>query len=481
MKAEGIEIMNFAHISLEPGLNISFNATGTVALLHTTNAFGVNLDLIHIANYSAKENPTLHLVHPSNPHPIRAFSASSDGDLLALAPQDLITVTILRVSQRQAIYHLDTTQTSLTPLIGLSFVPGERNKLMTAHAGGYGTFWDIPRLSENPEAIRLLDPTISLCENGHKINATGKVILLNRTTSKGSTPLLLRTEETKFAAIATTIKFSSSTRCAQAMSVADDGHFLTIGRYLYSLGMKNKRKKISIPDKSHVVASTISPNSKLALAILLPKLQSQVRVLNWSTRTGDWNASPEVLNIWGLSFSKDEERLAVGVQLRSDGFDKFAVCVLAKVDKGLQEITRTLEWESMKPHRMSFTANNKLVVLVTDRDREMLSWSKLTFQVPSGSSAFDVPTVVDFAPHERVFPDMNSEGEVIYLGTGAEEGWVVKLMADNDEREKIVWCPSSWWTIGTLSILSGKKGKGATLIFVNTIMGIATVKLQLTK
>jgi hypothetical protein len=398
---------------LEPGLNISFNATGTVALLHTTNAFGVNLDLIHIANYSAKENPTLHLVYPSNPHPIRVFSASSDGDLLALSPQNLITVTILRVSQCQAIYHLDTIQINLTPLIGLSFVPGGRNNLMTAHSGGHATLWDITRLSDNPEAIRLLDPTISLCEDGHKINTTGKLTLLNRLTNRG-TPF---SAPKKPSSQRERQRSDSPARhdVPQAISVADDGHFLTIGRYLYSLGIKNKRKKISVPDKSHVVASTISPNSKLALAILLPRLQSQVRVLNWSTRTGDWTAPPEVLNIWGLAFSKDEERLAVGVQLRSDGLDKFAVCVLAKVDKGLQEMTRTLEWESMKPHRMNFTPNNKLVVLVTDRDRETLSWSTLTFQVPSGS-----PTAVDFGPHERVFPDMNSEGRVVASTVAAD-------------------------------------------------------------
>ena len=144
-------------------------------------------------------------------------------------------------------------------------------------------------------------------------------------------------------------------------------------------------------------------------------------------------------------------------------------------------MTRTLEWESMKPARMSFTPNDKLVVLVADRAREILSWSTLTFQLPSGTSAFGVPTVIDFTPHQRVFPDMTSEGDVFYLGTGTEEGWVMRLMVDKEEREKTVWCPSSWWSIGNLSILSAKKGKGATLIFVNTIMGIAAVKMQLSK
>jgi WD40 repeat protein len=418
-------------------------------------------------------------VYPSTPQPIRAFSASSDGDLLALSPQNLTTVTILRISQRQAIYYLDTSQISLTPLIGLSFVPGGRNALMTAHSGGHATFWDLTRLSENPESIRLLDPQVSLRDDGHRINATGKVILLNRMTSKGCAPLLLRTEETNFSAIATTIRFSRSNRCPQAIAVADDGHFLTIGKYLYSLGLKNKRKKISLPDKSHVVTSTISPNSKLALAVLLPTLQSQVRVLNWSTRMGDWTAPSEVLNIWGLAFSKDEERLAVGVQLRSDGLDKFAICVLAKVNKGLQEITRTLEWESMKPIRMSFTRNGKLVVLVADRDREILSWSTLTFKLPPNSEEVEVPLIIDFTPNQKVVPDMTSEGDVFYLGTGTEDGWVMRLGVEKEEAEKAVWCPSSWWSIGSLSILTARKGKTSTIIFVNTIMGIAAVKLQL--
>ena len=248
---------------------------------------------------------------------------------------------------------------------------------------------------------------------------------------------------------------------------------------MYSLGLKNKRKKISLPDKSHVVTSTISPMSKLALAVLLPTLQSQVRVLNWSSlRTGDWIAPPEVLNIWGLAFSLDEERLAVGVQLRSVGLDKFAVCVLAKVNKGLQEVGRTLEWESMKPVRMSFTRNGKLVVLVVDRDRDSVCWSTLTFKIPSDSDDVELPVIVDFTPHSKVFPDMTSEGDVFYLGTGTEEGWVMRLAVDKEDAERAVWCPSSWWSIGSLSILSARKGKAATLIFANTVMGVAAVKFQ---
>lgn len=471
--------MKYINSSLEPVLNISFNATGTVALLHTTSAFGANLDLLHVANYSAKENPSLHLVYPTPPQPIRAFSASSDGDLLALSPQNLTTVTILRISQRQAIYNLDTSQIGLTHLLGLSFVPGGRNALMTAHAGGHAAFWDLTRLTEEPHSVNLLAPQISLRDDGHNINANGKLILLNRVTNKGCTPLIFRTEETTFSAIATSILFSRSTRCPHAISLSDDGHFLTIGKYLYSLGTKNKRKKISLPDKSHVVTSTISPNSKLALAVLLPTLQSQVRVLNWSSsRTGDWIAPAEVLNIWGLTFSKDEERLAVGVQLRSVGLDKFAVCVLAKVSKGLQEISRTLEWESMKPVQMSFTRTGKLVVLVADRDRDLVSWSTLTFKMPS-ETAIEMPVIIDFTPHERVLPAMTSEGDVYYLGAGFEEGWVMRLAVDKEDGEKAVWCPSSWWSIGSLSILSARKGKAATLVFVNTVMGIAAVKLQL--
>jgi hypothetical protein len=464
--------------SLEPELNISFNLTGTVAILHTTNAFGANLDLLHIANYSAKENPSLHLVYSSTPQPIRAFSASSDGDLIALAPQNLVTVTILRLSQRQAIYNLDTAQISQTSLIGLSFVPAGQSTLMTAHSGGHATFWDLTRLSESPESIRLLDPQLSIADEGHKINATGKVILLNRLTSKGCAPCLLRTEDVQSAAVATTIRFSRSLRCPQAIALADDGNFLTIGKYLYSLGTKNKRKKISLPDKSHVVISTISSYSKLAIALLLPTLQSQVRILNRSMKMGDWIAPAEVLNIWGLAFSKDETHLAVGVQLRSDGLDKFAICMLAKREKGLQEIGRTLEWESMKPVRLSFPKNDKLVVLVSDRDRGILSWSTLTFKVPSGSTAVEVPVVVDFTPHEKVFPDMTLEGDVFYLGDGAEEGWLMRLGIDKEEAEKVSWCPSSWWSIGSLSILSARKGNLATVVFVNTIMGIAAVKLQ---
>jgi hypothetical protein len=74
---------------------------------------------------------------------------------------------------------------------------------------------------------------------------------------------------------------------------------------------------------------------------------------------------------------------------------------------------------------------------------------------------------------------MTSEGDVFYLGTGTEEGWVMRLAVDKEEAEKAVWCPSSWWSIGSLSILSARRGKAATIIFVNTIMGIAAVKLQL--
>jgi hypothetical protein len=482
---------------LESGLSISFNITGTVAMLHTTNAFGAKLDVLHVANYTAKENPRLHIVYPSPPQSIAAFSASADGDLIALCPQDLLAVSVVRLSQRQEIYRINSLQLPVAPLIALSFVPGGSGTLMTAHSGGYAVFWDLKRLADNPNSICSVSPDISWSDDGHRINPFGDTLLLNRATDKASAPILVRVGkesevQVMVPAAKASTRFDRSHNDSRPLAIAEDGNSGVIGRYLHSFGLKPKSKKLSLPTKSHVVHSTVTAVSTIALAVILQNLQLQVRVINWSNRGGvqDWCPAQDVLNIWGLAFGFNDEFLGVGVQLRSDGFDKYAVCILAKqkTGTGLTEVLRTAKWESAKPIKMAFGSGGRLIVLTADRGSGPTpsSYSTITFNVPSRTAEkVDPPITQSFTTSAAVVPAMSSEGEIFYLGTGEEEGWIMRLIFDEMRRDesmtsgRLAWCPLSWRRIGSLSILCASNAGISTVVCMNKCFGIAVIKVQL--
>src|SRR5213595_3060764 len=120
-------------------------------------------------------------------------------------------------------------------------------------------------------------------------------------------------------------------------------------------------------------------------------IEGDWRVHKWSLKKNgfhDWiPPSDSILNIWGLAFDADRV-LAVGVQLRSDGLDKFAVHLVKRLKGGnLVEATRTKEWEIAKPIKMVFGRDGRLVVLVNGSNTRQKSspYSVFVFNITSTS------------------------------------------------------------------------------------------------
>jgi len=229
-------------------------------------------------------------------------------------------------------------------------------------------------------------------------------------------------------------------------------------------------------------------NATVAFVLLLRNAKSQVRVHNWSLKKNgfqDWIPPDTILNIWGLAFDKDRV-LAVGVQLRSDGLEKFAVYLIKRLTgEDIVEATRTEEWEIARPIKMTFGIDGRLVVLVNGSNTHQKSspYTMFVFNIPSNSPEGFQATpgirLLDASP--AIPPAMTSEGLIYYSGDDKEEGWIMRVSEgashSNGGDRRIAWCPLSWRSIGSLSLLCVSNGDLVTIVCLNKVFGIAVIKL----
>ena len=421
--------------------------------------------------------------------PISGLSVDSEGDIIALCSQNLATISILRLSHGTELYRIDPQLFQLTSLVGLSFAPGSGSTLMTAHSGHYALYWDIERLAEGPSIATSLNINVSRKPEQCCITTDGDMILLNGATEKHLRPLILHLD--KYSKVQVTpIKpplFDRHQDKSSPMAISEDGHSAVIGQYLYQFSPKIKIKRLQIPKSSKIVRTAIKLDSTVAFAIISQNIEVQLRVYNWSLKKSgfhDWiPPSGVVLNIWGLAFA-EERFLAVGVQLRSVGLDKFAVYLLVKLKGGsLRQVAQTPEWEAVKPMKMAFRKDGNLVVLANDPHsiHKPPCYSLFVFDIPPNAlPGFRITSVTWKFEASQIPPSMTSDGEVFYLGLEKNEGWIMRLDSEAIQRrdlgKRITWCPSSWRSVGSLSILCTSMGDMAIIICLNKVLGIVAIK-----
>ena len=362
---------------------------------------------------------------------------------------------------------------------------------MTAHSGKYAVYWDIGRLAENPRQLTTVNAKVLWNAQQHCITSNGNTILLKGNTEKHIRPLIFQLHENTNVKIIP-IKPPFLSLCqdqSSPMAIASDGQSAVIGQYLYFFSPKIKTRKLSIPKGSKIVRAVMMSKATVAFGLLLRNAKSQVRVHNWSLKQygfHDWIPSPEtILNIWGLAFD-DDRFLAVGVQLRSNGLERFAVYLINRLKGGnLVEASRTKEWEIAKPIEMAFGSDRRLVVLANGSNNQEKSspYSVFVFNIPSNSpEGFQTtPVIRQLVASTQITPSMTSEGRIFYLGREKDEGWIMRLndkkSQNNEGDSRIAWCPLSWLSVGSPSILCASKGDMGTIICLNKVLGIVVVKL----
>jgi hypothetical protein len=475
---------------VEGGVKISFNFEGTAAVLHTTNAFGANFDLLHIANYSPGEVSRLRVIYPIPDKSLGDFSVNSEGDLIALSPPQNDFISIMRLTHGLEIYRIDPRQFQMTPFNAMSFVPGGEGPLMTSHSGNYSVFWDVNRLSDTDNS---LNSAVSWDGKHHCIAPNGETILLHRITDRGLSPLVLHFDHNSNV-ITTPIKpqlFDRAHDASSPMAISNDGKSIVIGRYAYSVDTKIKTKKLSIPVKSKVLQCAISPHSTIAIGVLVPNGECRVRTHTKRHGGHDWTPSNPVKNIWGLAFCDEKKFLAVGVQVRSNGIDKFTIHIVNTGDEmGPLTKTRTVsEWDSLKPLKLAVGNGGKLIVLArASNDAQKLSsmYSVIIFNITTVSGGVEEPTILQFVCSPLTAPAMSSEGQIFYLGAERDEGWIMRADVETktvDRRgmadERVAWCPVSWRSIGGFCLLCGSNGDTATVICLNEVLGVAALRVRL--
>jgi hypothetical protein len=457
-------------------MDISFNTQGTAVILRTTNAFGGNFDLLHVVNVSNVENPRVHVIYSTPHQAVAGFSVNADGDLIALCPLRRQCVSIVRLCLGVEIYRIDPRKLGLSPFVGMTFVPGG-STLMTVHKGGQALFWDINRLVE-PSTDRLLENS-GVAWNGESayLSATGKTMALT-TPTKSTLPLVLRIDQQGYVQTPRMqLPFFDRQGDSIPIALADYGTSILIGRYVCFLNEKPGRRKLSIPTKAKILQCTQTYNTKIAVALLQSK-QNIVRVFDPSSsgdRTGDWIVpSNGFTNIWGLAFDGKEDVLSVGLQL---GGDTFAVYFLTRCLSLLGSVSVP---EGYNPLRMGSGKNGKLIVLA--RNGDDLGYSAINLNIPSNTKESVSSTILQIKSCSTVSPAITSQGEVFYLGVDKYDGWIMRV--DEDSRrmggtqgdERIAWCPLSWRSIGSLSLLCASKGETATIVCMNKILGITVLK-----
>ena len=361
---------------------------------------------------------------------------------------------------------------------------------MTAHSGKYAVYWDIGRLAENPGQVITVNTKALWNAQQHCISSDGSTILLNGVTEKYIRPLIFRLHENTGAEF-TPVKLPFLSRCqdqSSPMAVASDGQSAVIGWLLYFFSPKFETRTLSIPKGSKIVRVTMMSKATVAFGLLLRNAKLQVRVHNWSLKKygfHDWIPSPDTIsNIWALSFDRDRF-LAIGVQLRSNGPDKFAVCLINRLKGGnLVEACRTNEWEIATPINMAFGSGGRLVVLANGSNSQEKSspYSVFVFNIPSNSAErFQAtPVIRQLVASTQIIPSMTSEGQIFYLGGEKDEGWIMKLnekSQNNEGDRRVAWCPLSWRSVGSLSFLCASKSDIGTIVCLNKVFGIVVLKL----
>jgi hypothetical protein len=268
------------------------------------------------------------------------------------------------------------------------------------------------------------------------------------------------------------------------MAIANDGNSAVIGQNLYTLAPKIRTKSFAIPKNSKITHTAMNSGSAVAFALVQQNARLQVRVHNWATKESpfyDWSPANTVLNIWGLAF-EEEKHLGVGIQLYSEGLDRYAVILIQTNGGNLIESLRTDEWEIAKPTKMAFRSDGNLVVLAIGPGATSTtsSYSIFVYSIPSGTSQVlqAVSFIRQFNSLPSIPPSLTSEGQIFYAGVEKDEGWIMRADLNADDDERIVWCPLSWRSIGNLSLLCSSNGNTRTIVCLNKILGIVAIKVR---
>jgi len=464
----------WTHNSSKSEFNITFNIPGTVAILHTTNAFGTGLDLLHVANYAVKEDIRLHIIYPTSRQAIAGYSCNPDGDLVALYPSTRTRISILSLSRRQEVYRIVPEELQMSAIVGLFFRPHDSDSLMTIHADGFAASWDLARFPPSTGCPR---PAINTSWNRAILDAHGSTLMTCQIHERGCTYSRLKVTEhnANFAKICGMPGIPVTTT-----ALAPDGNSAIVGRTWYSWqsGCRATARKLAVPDKSSVTCATIGHDSTTAsLALALADGASLVSVYNSRGRgIRSWSPGPGT-RIWAGSFSEDGEMLGVGRDRgRSDGSTRYSVSILRLDNDVLSEFTTTTEWTSVKPMALAFGLGKMVVLGKNCGDLESLSGSSFSVLVFSPLKTTSLPRVVSFRCSLTTVPTMTSSGDVFYLATGNSEGWIRKVALSGEARsERIAWCPLSWRGVGDLTILASNEG---TIVCLNKVAGISVVKME---
>jgi len=469
--------------STESGCEITFNNSGLAAILHTTNAFGANLDVLHVANHSTQQ---LHLVYPLPPQHIGGFSVSSEGDTIALMPQHRRTISIIRLGHGIELYRIDARQHSLSPIVGFTFTPGNANIIMTAHAANHTVYWDIKRLGTMTNVAPLTNNPYASGEV-QSISSQGNRILLKSPGEPGIGPLLLQVDSNNTVE-QIPIKRPLFNRCRQSSSpilLSQEGASALVGQYLYTFSPKSDIRSFTIPKNSRIVRSAIFGSSTVAFAVIEPDSTSHVRIYNWARMRGsqDWIPGAQVLNIWGLAFDAEGESLAVGAQMKSNQLDRFTVFLLSRGKSGkVRMMEKMVDWESLAPISLAFRKDGKLVVLARGEEisQTSASYSVLTFKLSAleKSEGHALPLVQSITVDPVISPVLASNGELFYLGAGRTEGWIIRHDFDGkvEEERKTGYMPLSWRRLGQIRIVSGGEGDIGNIVCFSKVFGSAVIK-----
>ena len=472
--------------STESGCEITFNNSGLAAILHTTNAFGANLDVLHVANHSTQQ---LHLVYPLPPQHIGGFSVSSEGDTIALMPQHRRTISIIRLGHGIELYRIDARQHSLSPIVGFTFTPGNANIIMTAHAANHTVYWDIKRLGTMTNVAPLTNNPYASGEV-QSISSQGNRILLKSPGEPGIGPLLLQVDSNNTVE-QIPIKRPLFNRCRQSSSpilLSQEGASALVGQYLYTFSPKSDVRSFTIPKNSRIVRSTIFGSSTVAFAVIESDSTSRVRIYNWARMRGsqDWIPGAQVLNIWGLAFDAEGESLAVGAQMKSNQLDRFTVFLLSRGKSGkVRMMEKMVDWESLAPISLAFRKDGRLIVLTRGEEisQTSASYSVLTFKIsalenPEGHA---LPLVQSIPVDPVITPVLASNGELFYFGAGRTEGWIIQhdIHGTAEDERKIGYVPLSWRRLGQIRIVSGGEGNSANIVCFNKVFGSAVIKMPL--
>ena len=473
-------------------VNITFNVSGTVAILHTKNAFGTGCDFLHIANYAAKENIRLHVVHPNSPQSIAAHSVSADGDLIALCPPNMSAVSIVDISQGQEVYRIDPANVHMSQIVGLSFPPEDSQRIMTFHASGHATFWDLKALKQSNAPLIHCLPSFS--DDGHLIDSSGSTIILKSKPDLGYSGQRFEINP-KYQLEMSSIKVRDWYDCPSAMT--PDGTFALFGKTLYTWqSAKPKTKKLQeIRDVYEIQHTAVSSRRDVAVVPFNIKVAPFLSLYSGQSVRYDWQI-PRSSNVCCLALDDAGDTLAVALYLDGDSsghLDRYAVYILKRDEEGkrLEQVEKSTEWRNVKPITMAFSECGRQLIVLGENIGNIESSPRSNYSVMcfnesliSPAKDAEAPNILSFRTSPAVRPIMTHEGKIIYLGVGEMEGWVMNVntqrLRDHTALDtKVVYLPYSWRAIGALQFLVGSKDKVASLACINKVFGVVLVKAEI--